>query len=212
VVALDLFQVVAVVDHQRVRLAQALERGVGQPVDPIEAGAVAEMEARHRIERPAIRRLDLKEVLGRQRQQRCTQPVLRRRARVPARRCECGELNPVCRRYDLRIGRGQHAVQPAREARRRRQRDERGEARQLAHQVLFPPIPAILRPVMHLNLQLTCALLPQPIREIYGLQWGTGRQHIFDLSARSMRTIIPRLPMYFRELPITRRLIEEIVG
>jgi len=86
------------------------------------------------------------------------------------------------------------------------------QARQLAHQVLFPPIPAILRPVMHLNLQLTCALLPQPVREIYGLQWGTGRQHIFDLSARSMRTIIPRLPMYFRELPITRHLIEEIVG
>jgi uncharacterized protein (DUF2236 family) len=86
------------------------------------------------------------------------------------------------------------------------------QARQLAHQVLFPPIPAILRPFMHLNLQLTCALLPQPVREIYGLQWGAGRQHIFDLSARSMRTIIPRLPMYFRELPITRHLIEETVG
>jgi len=86
------------------------------------------------------------------------------------------------------------------------------QARQLAHQVLFPPAPTILRPILHLNLQLTCALLPQPVREIYGLQWGTGRQYIFDLSARSMRTIIPRLPMCFRELPLTRRLIEETVG
>jgi uncharacterized protein (DUF2236 family) len=83
------------------------------------------------------------------------------------------------------------------------------QARQLAHQVLFPPAPAIVRPLMHLNLQLTCALLPQPIREIYGLEWNTGRQHLFDLSARGMRVIIPRLPGYLRELPITRRLIQE---
>ncbi len=86
------------------------------------------------------------------------------------------------------------------------------QARQLAHQVLFPPAPAILRPLMHLNLQLTCALLPQPIREIYGLEWNTSRQHIFDLSARGMRIMIPRLPMYLRELPITRRLIQETAG
>ncbi len=86
------------------------------------------------------------------------------------------------------------------------------QARQLAHQVLFPPAPPILRPIMHLNLQLTCALLPQPVREIYGLEWGRGRQHVFDLSAWGMRAIIPRLPMSLRELPITRRLIHETVG
>ncbi len=83
------------------------------------------------------------------------------------------------------------------------------QARQLAYQVLFPPAPAILRPLMHLNLQLTCALLPQPIREIYGMEWNTHRQVIFDLSARGMRTIIPRLPLDLRELPITRRLMWE---
>ena len=85
------------------------------------------------------------------------------------------------------------------------------QARQIAHQVLFPPAPAILRPLMHLNLQLTCALLPQPVREIYGLEWDPRRQLIFDLSARGIRTIIPRLPVYLRELPITRRLIRETV-
>jgi uncharacterized protein (DUF2236 family) len=86
------------------------------------------------------------------------------------------------------------------------------QARQLAHQVLFPPLPSILRPIMHLNLQLTCALLPQPVREIYGLQWGTARQHVFDLATWAMRAIIHRLPMFLREIPITRRLVRETIG
>jgi uncharacterized protein (DUF2236 family) len=86
------------------------------------------------------------------------------------------------------------------------------QARQLAHQVLFPPVPAVLRPICHLNLQLTCALLPQPVREIYGLQWSGARQHIFDLAAWAMRAIIPRIPMYLREIPITKRLMRETMG
>ncbi len=86
------------------------------------------------------------------------------------------------------------------------------QARQLAHQVLFPPAPTILRPFMHLNSQITCALLPQPVREIYGLEWDSRRQRVFDLSAHGMRMIIPRLPMYLRELPVTRRIIQETVG
>jgi uncharacterized protein (DUF2236 family) len=85
------------------------------------------------------------------------------------------------------------------------------QARELAHQVLFPPAHLIFRPLMHINLQLTCALLPQPIREVFGLEWSNCRQVIFDLSARGTRTIIPRLPMDLRELPITRRLIGETI-
>jgi uncharacterized protein (DUF2236 family) len=86
------------------------------------------------------------------------------------------------------------------------------QARQLAHQVLFPPAPPILRPIMHLNLQFTCALLPQPVRQIYGLEWDMGRQRLFNLSTRGMRAIIPRLPMSLRELPITRRLMQETLS
>ncbi len=86
------------------------------------------------------------------------------------------------------------------------------QARQLAHQVLFPPVPTVLRPIMHLNQQLTCALLPQPVREIYGLQWGAARQHIFELSVWTIRAILPRLPMYLREIAITKRLIRETMG
>jgi len=83
------------------------------------------------------------------------------------------------------------------------------QARRLVQQVLFPPAPAILRPAMHLNYQLTCALLPQPVREIYGMEWDTRRQHLFDLSAWGMRQVIPRLPMSLRELPVTRRIINQ---
>ena len=86
------------------------------------------------------------------------------------------------------------------------------QARQLAHQVLFPPAPRILRPLMYLNLQITCALLPQPLREMYGFDWDSRRQRVFDVSAHGMRLIIPRLPMYLRELPVTRRIIGETVG
>ena len=86
------------------------------------------------------------------------------------------------------------------------------QGRRLVQQVLFPPAPTILRPAMHLNYQLTCALLPQPVREIYGFEWDDRRQRLFDLSARGMRKVIPRLPMYLRELPITRRIINETLG
>lgn len=81
------------------------------------------------------------------------------------------------------------------------------QARELAHQTLFPPAPRKLRPLMHLNLNITNALLPQPVREIYNLEWSQSQQRAFDLTARSMRLVIPRLPATLRELPLTRRLM-----
>jgi uncharacterized protein (DUF2236 family) len=83
------------------------------------------------------------------------------------------------------------------------------QARQLVQQVLFPPIPPIFRPFLHLNLQMTCALLPQPVRDIYGLEWGPKRQQIFEISTVSLRTIISRLPTFLRVLPSTRHMMEQ---
>jgi uncharacterized protein (DUF2236 family) len=83
------------------------------------------------------------------------------------------------------------------------------QSQQLAHQLLFPPVHPIFKPLLQLNLQITSALLPQPIRKIYGIEWSACRQVAFDLSAQGMRTIIPRLPVYLRELPITRQLMRE---
>jgi uncharacterized protein (DUF2236 family) len=82
------------------------------------------------------------------------------------------------------------------------------QSRQLAQQVLFPPTPPSWRPLLHLNCQITCALLPQPIREIYGLQWSIKQQRTFDLSAHAIQAILPHLPMSLRVLPITRRMME----
>lgn len=81
------------------------------------------------------------------------------------------------------------------------------QSRRLAQQILFPRTHALLRPLLHLNTQITCALLPPPIREIFGLEWSTTQQRIFDLSARGLRLMVPRLPMNIRMLPITRRLM-----
>lgn len=86
------------------------------------------------------------------------------------------------------------------------------QARQLAHLVLFPPLPPIFRPLIHLNFQLTCAMLPQPVREIYGMEWSGMRQRAFDVSTWGMRTVIPRMPMSLRVLPITRRIMERTVS
>ena len=83
------------------------------------------------------------------------------------------------------------------------------QARQLAQQVLYPPVPAFLRPLMHYNTYVTCALLPPPIRDLYGLEWNSYQQRVVDLSLVGMRTVIPRLPSSLRVLPITKRLMEQ---
>ena len=83
------------------------------------------------------------------------------------------------------------------------------QARQIAQKLLFPPAPLLFRPLMHLNLQLTSALLPQQIRKIFGIEWTSRRQTIFDMSAKGMRSVIPYLPSNLRELPITKQLMQE---
>lgn len=86
------------------------------------------------------------------------------------------------------------------------------QGRRLAQQVLFPPAPSILRPALHLNYQITSALLPQPVRDIFGIEWNEGRQKVFEASAWGLRKVLPRLPMKLRELPVTRRIMNETLG
>src|SRR2546421_368221 len=83
------------------------------------------------------------------------------------------------------------------------------QSRQLARHVLFPRTPAFLRPLLHVNAQVTSALLPQPIREIYGIEWSLQQQRAFELSMRGLRTVIPLLPSSLRILPITQRLMRQ---
>jgi uncharacterized protein (DUF2236 family) len=83
------------------------------------------------------------------------------------------------------------------------------QARQLARKVLFPRTPNFARPLLHLNAYITSALLPQPIREIYGIEWSARQQQVFVLSMQGLRTIVPRLPLSLRILPITQRLMRQ---
>src|SRR5207244_3153316 len=67
-------------------------------------------------------------------------------------------------------------------------------------------------PFIHISFHVTCALLPQPVREIYGLEWSGLRQRAFDASTLGMRTVIPRLPVSLRVLPVTLRIMEKTVS
>lgn len=83
------------------------------------------------------------------------------------------------------------------------------QSRQLARQVLFPHTPTFLRPALHLNAQITNALLPQPIREIFGIEWSTRQQQAFELSLQGLHLVVSRLPLSLRILPITQRLMRQ---
>lgn len=81
------------------------------------------------------------------------------------------------------------------------------QGRQLMQQVLYPPLPGLLRPLMEYHTWFTSALLPQPIRDIYGLEWGPKRQRAFDIFAASMRTLVPHAPSTLRILPLTKEIM-----
>src|SRR5262245_19517430 len=65
------------------RLAEALTRCVGPPVDPLEARAVLQMEARHRVDRLAVG-ASLPEVARAEAGERSCQSSARRRIVAPA--------------------------------------------------------------------------------------------------------------------------------
>jgi uncharacterized protein (DUF2236 family) len=83
------------------------------------------------------------------------------------------------------------------------------QARELARQVLFPAGPPVLRLFCYFSLGITCALLPSPIRDIYGLEWDNKQQIIFELLMCGMRMTIPYLPTKLRIFPITRTMMQK---
>ena len=86
------------------------------------------------------------------------------------------------------------------------------QARQLVQKILFPSSSFLFQPLARFNLFVTCALLPQSVREMFGLQWNEHQQRDFDRLARSLRAVLPSLPECMRELPSTRRMIRQLRG
>jgi len=73
------------------------------------------------------------------------------------------------------------------------------EGHDICH-ALFESNPATW-PVMGSIRQLTAGLLPDGLRDQFGLAWGTKRQRILDLASRSSRRVLPRVPRRLRAPP-----------
>ncbi|HYB69306.1 MAG TPA: oxygenase MpaB family protein [Candidatus Bathyarchaeia archaeon] len=82
-------------------------------------------------------------------------------------------------------------------------------ARALARQVLAPPVPWLLGPVLQPLLRVAAlpavGLLPPAIREAYGLPWSTGRERALRLMTASSRAVLPLVPGTLRYWPAARR-------
>src|SRR5262249_23460335 len=63
VVLLDVVETIEVVDHDPRGLAYAFGGEIAEPVDPFQPRAVAEMEARHRVDHAALRIARAQEVM-----------------------------------------------------------------------------------------------------------------------------------------------------
>ena len=87
VVLLDIVEIVEIVDHQAMRLVEPPSRKIAEPVEPFEPRAIAEMEARDRVERRRWR-VRLQEIMGGGGEQRLLDRLSasRRSSANPARR------------------------------------------------------------------------------------------------------------------------------
>jgi uncharacterized protein (DUF2236 family) len=77
-------------------------------------------------------------------------------------------------------------------------------ARRLAEQVLYPR-PWILKPAGPVFRLVTAGLLPEKLRDGYGLKWDEKRQKRFSLAARAIRGLLPLVPSALRIVPNARK-------
>ena len=76
-------------------------------------------------------------------------------------------------------------------------------ARSLAHEIVYPR-PWLLRPAAPLFRVVTAGLLPERLRNAYGLSWNERREKIFRLVAKAVRYSRPLLPRPLRIVPNAR--------
>jgi uncharacterized protein (DUF2236 family) len=77
-------------------------------------------------------------------------------------------------------------------------------ARTLAEAILYPR-PLMLRPAGPLFRLITAGLLPEPLRQGYGLGWNKGREKKFSLTKKGFRRLLPFVPTPLRIVPNARR-------
>ena len=132
VVLLDVIEIVEVVDHQAVGLLQRAARCVAEPVEPLEASAVAEMETRDRIGRHAAAVAGAQIIPGGRAQERLTDRGGNRGIAPPIRLRQHGQRLAIVFVERQRSLVDALAIEPGGEIRRRGKRDEMRDARQFA--------------------------------------------------------------------------------
>ena len=78
------------------------------------------------------------------------------------------------------------------------------EARSIARDVLRPPVPAVLRPVVATLRLVTIELLPPPLRERFGLRIGPAGEVTVRTLAAASRAALPLVPARWRRWPQAR--------
>jgi uncharacterized protein (DUF2236 family) len=76
-------------------------------------------------------------------------------------------------------------------------------ARSLAEEILYPS-PWILKPASPLFRLITAGLLPESLRDAYGLGWSEPKEKTFWLIARWIRRLLPLVPSSLRIVPNAR--------
>jgi uncharacterized protein (DUF2236 family) len=78
-------------------------------------------------------------------------------------------------------------------------------ARLLAREVLAPPAPSVLKPLLRLAALPAVGLLPPAIRVAYGLPWDGRRERALRVMAAASRSGLPLVPPVLRYWPSARR-------
>jgi uncharacterized protein (DUF2236 family) len=78
-------------------------------------------------------------------------------------------------------------------------------ARDLAREVIAPPAPPFLKPLLRLAALPTVGLLPPAIRGAYGLPWDGRRERVLRVMAAAARSGLPLVPPMLRYWPAARR-------
>jgi uncharacterized protein (DUF2236 family) len=85
-------------------------------------------------------------------------------------------------------------------------------ARELARDILSPPVPLPLRPAAQTFRLVTTGLLPQPLREGYGLRWSRFWDRGLAAAALASRTALPFVPDVLRRWPGARAAQRRATG
>jgi uncharacterized protein (DUF2236 family) len=85
-------------------------------------------------------------------------------------------------------------------------------ARTLALGIVYPPVPALVGPLLAPVRLTAIGLLPPTIREGYGFPWGGRTEAMLHLSARLVRHALPLMPPFARYWPAARRAVRRPRG